>query len=267
LIGGLINWGANGFQFNAQGLNYFLTGGLAGWTAIYPEFGGWVVSAAILGGGNSLNKQLSEKGKVDGLELFGDIVTGIAIAGATMGIYKEVSTIITPVARPPVIAIKNLTPVGIDTTGQAILSAESTITSQATETTLANTAAQTTANTSKELAKSGIKVVTDGAKNFNCTNCALNIDKVAAKGGGSLIAKGLGSTGRTVAGNLTEQLAMKEIVSNPAMGRVIKIGLKDARWSGWSKMAWNNAGVEIHYVGQWQNGVLKAVDDFKFITK
>jgi hypothetical protein len=76
---------------------------------------------------------------------------------------------------------------------------------------------------------------------------------------------GLGSTGRTAAANLTEQLAMKEIMSNPAMGRVIKTGLKDARWSSWSKMAWNNAGVEIHYVGKFENGVLKAVDDFKFI--
>lgn len=28
-----------------------------------------------------------------------------------------------------------------------------------------------------------------------------------------------------------------------------------------------DGGVEIHYVGQWQNGVLIAVDDFKFITK
>ena len=76
---------------------------------------------------------------------------------------------------------------------------------------------------------------------------------------------GLGSTGRTVARNLTEQLAMKEIMSNPAMGKVIKTGLNDPRWSGWSKMAWHSAGVKIHFVGKFENGVLKAVDDFKFI--
>ncbi|WP_320003987.1 RHS repeat domain-containing protein [Shiella aurantiaca] len=74
----------------------------------------------------------------------------------------------------------------------------------------------------------------------------------------------LGSTGRVIAANLTEQLAMQEIMSNPAMGRVIMEGMTDPRWNGWSKMAWNNAGVEIHYVAKFENGVLKYVDDFKF---
>lgn len=60
-------------------------------------------------------------------------------------------------------------------------------------------------------------------------------------------------------------MVMKEIVMNPTAGRIIKTGLSDPRWPGWSKMAWNNAGVEIHYVAKWENGVLKAVDDFKFI--
>lgn len=92
----------------------------------------------------------------------------------------------------------------------------------------------------------------------------------AAKGGTSLIAKGLGSTGRTTAANLTEQLAMQEIISNPTIGNIIKLkkGMTDIRWpvaDGWQKMSWNNGGVEIHYVGQWENGILKAVDDFKFI--
>ncbi len=92
------------------------------------------------------------------------------------------------------------------------------------------------------------------------------LEEGAAKAGANLLKPlAMGSTGRTVARNLTEQLAMKEIMSNPAMGRVIKTGLKDARWKGWSKMAWNNGGVEIHYVAKFENGVLKAVDDFKFI--
>jgi hypothetical protein len=76
---------------------------------------------------------------------------------------------------------------------------------------------------------------------------------------------GRGSTGRTVAKDLTEQMVMKEIMSNPTMGREIIRNLGDPRWSGWSKMSWRNAGVEIHYVAKYENGVLVAVDDFKFI--
>ncbi len=80
---------------------------------------------------------------------------------------------------------------------------------------------------------------------------------------------GLSSTGRTVATNLTEQLAMKEAMSNPTAGKVIMKGLKDARWSGWSKMQYvhtelNGGKTVIHYVGKFENGVLKYVDDFKF---
>ena len=77
---------------------------------------------------------------------------------------------------------------------------------------------------------------------------------------------GLGSTGRTLAKNLTEKLAMEEIMSNPSIGRIVKVGLKDQRWSGWSKMSNRTAhGIEIHYVGKWENGILAAVDDFKFV--
>lgn len=58
----------------------------------------------------------------------------------------------------------------------------------------------------------------------------------AAKGG--LKPLGLGSTGRTTANNLAEQM-----------------GMKDSRWSGWTKM---------EYKVKTENGVLKAVDNFKF---
>lgn len=80
---------------------------------------------------------------------------------------------------------------------------------------------------------------------------------------------GLGSTGRTAAVNLAEQLAMKEALSNPAAGKVILQGLKDSRWAGWSKMQYTHTGLDgskivIHYVGKFENGVLKYVDDFKF---
>jgi RHS repeat-associated protein len=80
---------------------------------------------------------------------------------------------------------------------------------------------------------------------------------------------GLGSTGRTIAKNLTEKLTMEEIMSNPTKGRIVKMskGMTDNRWlqsDGWEKMSWRNGNVEIHYVGKWENGILKAVDDFKF---
>ena len=79
---------------------------------------------------------------------------------------------------------------------------------------------------------------------------------------------GLGSTGRTTAANLTEQLAMKEIMSNPSSGKTLINKMKDAsgRWDGWSKMSNRTAhGVEIHYNALWENGVIKSIDDFKFI--
>lgn len=73
-----------------------------------------------------------------------------------------------------------------------------------------------------------------------------------------------------MAENLTEQLAMKEIMSNPSSGKVLIQTMKDAsgRWSGWSKMSNKTAhGVEIHFNALWENGVIKAIDDFKFIGK
>jgi hypothetical protein len=80
---------------------------------------------------------------------------------------------------------------------------------------------------------------------------------------------GRGSTGRTVANNLTEQLAMKEIISNPsALGKAIPKmkPLSDPRWKGWIKMSNKNAhGVEIHFNAQFKNGKIINVDDFKFI--
>ena len=93
------------------------------------------------------------------------------------------------------------------------------------------------------------------------------IRTVAAKTSNLLKPLGLGSTGRTTAANLTEQLAMKEIMSNPTAGQIIKKSLSDPRWQGWSKMTNKTAhGVEIHYNALWENGVIKAIDDFKFIT-
>ncbi len=75
-----------------------------------------------------------------------------------------------------------------------------------------------------------------------------------------------GSTGRRKALDLNEELAMVEIMSDPSKGIKIKYIYEDPRWYGWIKMSNKNAHrVEIHYVGRWENGILKAVDDFKFV--
>jgi len=85
-------------------------------------------------------------------------------------------------------------------------------------------------------------------------------------GGKLLKPLGRGSTGRNVPKNLTEQLAMKEIMSNPASGRVIQRNLNDQRWNGWVKMSNRNAhGVEIHYNVQVRNGRIINIDDIKFV--
>ena len=85
---------------------------------------------------------------------------------------------------------------------------------------------------------------------------------------GGLAAEGgevLASTGRTVAGNLTEQLAMEQAVSDPAAGTVLDLTMSDPQWpaaDGWVKMAQNVNGVEIHYV---RNTITGVAEDFKFI--
>ncbi|MEJ5992778.1 hypothetical protein WG904_00010 [Pedobacter sp. Du54] len=59
---------------------------------------------------------------------------------------------------------------------------------------------------------------------------------------------------------------MKEIMSNPHVGTMVSLPpLADSRWFGWRKMTNTNAhGVEIHDVEKFENGVIVAVDDFKF---
>ena len=80
---------------------------------------------------------------------------------------------------------------------------------------------------------------------------------------------GKGSTGRTVANSLNEQLAMKEVLSNPLSNAtdLSKKGIKlgDFRWKhdeGWVKMSKYVNGIEIHFN---YNKITKVFDDFKFI--
>ena len=165
-IGGVINWAANGCQFNAAGLNYFATGVVAG---IATYYGGPFAGAAVLGLGNSINKQLTETGKIDPWQLFGDTLTGVAITGATMGIMQGVSSIFTPV-KPPLSVISTLKPAGLVRLQGAVLPAESMISTQIAPTTIANTAVATS-KASNEIVKTGITKVVDGAAKFNCANC------------------------------------------------------------------------------------------------
>lgn len=58
---------------------------------------------------------------------------------------------------------------------------------------------------------------------------------------------GLGSTGRTVANSIKEQMVMREALENPGLGEVVVKSLNDKRWFGWSKMQWNNGSITIHY--------------------
>lgn len=69
-----------------------------------------------------------------------------------------------------------------------------------------------------------------------CTGCKRSL--CFAKTGTNLVAKGFGSTGRTTAVNITEQLAMKEIMSNPTIGKTVMTRMKDSRCLGWDKMQW-----------------------------
>ncbi|WP_281274414.1 polymorphic toxin-type HINT domain-containing protein, partial [Allorhizocola rhizosphaerae] len=78
---------------------------------------------------------------------------------------------------------------------------------------------------------------------------------------------GRGSTGRTTANNLNEQLAMHSVMSNPMGGTIVplKKGMTDPRWmgtDGWVKMTQRVNGIEIHYV---MNRTTGQVDDYKFV--
>jgi RHS repeat-associated protein len=86
---------------------------------------------------------------------------------------------------------------------------------------------------------------------------------VAATGKG---AKSVASTGRSIAGNLKEQLAMTQAMADPTAGRVLPIVMNDSKngWKasdGWVKMSQNINGVEVHYV---RNTITTEVADFKF---
>ncbi|MCF7799943.1 hypothetical protein K9L05_01180 [Candidatus Babeliales bacterium] len=80
------------------------------------------------------------------------------------------------------------------------------------------------------------------------------------------ISQGKGSTGRIIPNGLREQLAMKEVLSNPLEGarKLASVTMTDMRWpasEGWFKMSKNVNGIEIHYV---YNTINKTFDDFKF---
>nr|WP_309137891.1 hypothetical protein [Paenibacillus sp. SC116] len=65
---------------------------------------------------------------------------------------------------------------------------------------------------------------------------------------------------------INEQLAMKQVLSNPLEGaeQLTKVTMTDKRWlekDGWVKMSNNVNGTEIHFVYNTKTGEF---DDFKF---
>lgn len=81
---------------------------------------------------------------------------------------------------------------------------------------------------------------------------------------------GNGHTGRTMPNNLNEQMAMRQVRSNPLDGATeLPFVMKDTRWKaneGWVKMEnniyySNDSHTSIHFV---YNKITGAFDDFKF---
>ncbi|WP_315450980.1 hypothetical protein [uncultured Treponema sp.] len=77
---------------------------------------------------------------------------------------------------------------------------------------------------------------------------------------------GIGSTGRTIANNLKEKLAMEQAQSSPELGQQLNVKMDDKKngWfasDGWIKMAQNVNGIEIHYIHNTKTGIYT---DFKF---
>ena len=117
--------------------------------------------------------------------------------------------------------------------------------------------------------------VADGAKTLG--KAVDGVDDVAKSGsktkgvGNAVKIEGKGSTGRTIANTLNEQMAMHQVMSNPLdnaidMSQLDKhpVIMTDQRWSasdGWVKMSNNVDGIEIHSV---HNKITGAFDDFKF---
>ncbi|WP_445512917.1 pre-toxin TG domain-containing protein [Streptococcus suis] len=97
-----------------------------------------------------------------------------------------------------------------------------------------------------------------------------DITKAGAGVGNPVTILGKRSTGRVVANTLEEQLAMKEVMSNPlANAFEVPITMTDTRWlgtEGWVKMQRvvtlsDGTKINIHYV---YNKMTGAFDDFKF---
>jgi hypothetical protein len=125
-------------------------------------------------------------------------------------------------------------------------------------------------------AAQALPLLTEGGNSFNCMSSSIigqiaknipSIDVVNPKNSDILKPLARGSTGRTEAVNLTEKLVMEQAMADPGKGMIIKVNMTDPRWhasDGWKKMSWYYEGVEIHYVAQWKNDIIVAVDDFKF---
>jgi len=89
---------------------------------------------------------------------------------------------------------------------------------------------------------------------------------IACSTGGNRDKEAIGSTGRTIANNLKEKLAMEQVQSSPELGKQLNVKMADAKngWfasDGWVKMSQNVNGIEIHYIHNTQTGIYT---DYKF---
>ncbi|GHU37740.1 hypothetical protein FACS1894192_07410 [Bacilli bacterium] len=121
---------------------------------------------------------------------------------------------------------------------------------------------------SKEVGQQVAKEGAQSAAKETAQQASKNLDTVQEISGSIGINLNLankGSTGRSVANSLNEQLAMKEVVSNLEKGKTILTDkMNDPRWlytDGWVKKAQNVNGTEIHYLYNTKTG---QYDDFKF---
>ena len=112
--------------------------------------------------------------------------------------------------------------------------------------------------------------VAKAAKAVDKVDDVSDITKAGMGVGNPVPILGKGSTGRVVANTLEEQLAMKEVMSNPlANAFEVPINMTDSRWlgtEGWVKMQRvvtlsNGTKINIHYV---YNKITGVFDDFKF---
>jgi RHS repeat-associated protein len=103
-VGGLFNWGVNGFKLNGEGLGYFAVGMASG---IATYYGGPLAGAAVLGAGNSITGQVAANGwnNID----YGQVIGNTAMSVATAYVGGQITQGLSPYLDKTVSSITNST--------------------------------------------------------------------------------------------------------------------------------------------------------------